>query len=231
MDRNKKKYARELRFWRTKWKERLKHDWWSKDIPRLLKISSKPGHFLSQERAVHESRALFLRVLKETRIKNKKFFKNKIVVDVGPGPMGFLEGSDAKVKIAIDPLARAYAKYNLLLPNSDAVYLNIPAEKLPLLDESIDIVVSRNNLDHVRSPKLVIKEIIRIIRPGGYFVLNVDINHPPFVAEPHNLHQKDILRMTKGLNLIRKIIYKQPHGWKGQMFVGLFRKPFHTKIK
>jgi SAM-dependent methyltransferase len=225
MEKLNKKYKRELNFWITKWTDKLKYDWWSSDIKTLLKIKKLPEFFSEEQRKRHESRALFLRLLKETRIKNKRFFKDKIVLDIGPGPMGLLEASDAKIKIAIEPLAKYFRKYKLLLKDSDVTYLNIPAEKLPFLNETMDIVISRNNLDHVGNPRKVINEVFKVLKVNGYFILNVDINHPPLVAEPHKITQKMIKNMTKNFKLIRKIIYDKPHGWKGKMFVALYQKP------
>jgi len=189
-----------------------------------LKIKKQPGFFSKEERKKHESKALFLRLLKETRIKNKKFFKDKVVLDIGPGPMGLLEVSDAKIKMAVEPLAERFRKNGLLLKDSDVTYLNIPAEKLPFLNETIDIVICRNSLDHVKNPPVVIDEIFRVLKIDGYFILNVDINHPPLTAEPHRITQKMIKDMTKNFKLVRKIVYNKPHGWKGKMFVALYQK-------
>ena len=228
MRRLNKKYKRELNFWVDKWAKKLEKGWWSDDIKSLLNIHGDPGRFSCAQRRVQEARALFLRVFKETRIRNKAFFKYKVVVDIGPGPMGFLEASDAKIKIAIEPLAGEFRKHNLLLKKSDVIYLTTPAENIPLLDGSVDIVLSRNSLDHSSNPHEVAKEIVRILKRGGYFILNVDINHPAMIAEPHRITQRMIEAMTKDFKLIRKMIYKKPHGWKGQMFIGLFRKAFSS---
>ncbi|MBU2579806.1 class I SAM-dependent methyltransferase [Candidatus Parcubacteria bacterium] len=218
------KYKRELNFWINKWEEKMQKDWWSDDVPTLLRINNNPNIYSYQQRKKQEAKALFLRFLKETEISDKSFLKNKIVVDIGPGPMGLLEASNAKIKIAIDPIAQEYQKHNLLLKDSDVVYINLPAEKIPLLDGYADVVISRNSLDHVSDPIKVVKEIYRILRTNGYFVLNVDINHPSTIAEPHKITQSMIKKITQDFELIRKIIYNKPHGWKGKMYVGLFKK-------
>jgi len=218
------KYKRELNFWINKWEKKMQKEWWSDDVPTLLRINNNPKIYSYQQRKKQEATALFLRFLKETKICNKSFLKNKIVVDIGPGPMGLLEASDAKVKIAIEPLAQEYQKHNLLFKNSDVVYINLPAEDIPILDEYADVIISRNSLDHVSSPVKVVKEIYRILKTNGYFVLNVDINHPPTIAEPHKITQSVIKKMTQDFELIRKIVYNKSHGWKGKMYVGLFKK-------
>ncbi len=41
-------------------------------------------------------------------------------------------------------------------------------EALPLRSESFDVVYSCNVLEHVRDPKLVIEEAVRLLKPGGW---------------------------------------------------------------
>lgn len=67
-------------------------------------------------------------------------------------------------------------------------------------------------------------QIVGFLKINGYFVLNVDINHPPTIAEPHKITQNMIKKMTRDFKLIRKIVYNKPHGWKGKMYIGLFKK-------
>ena len=71
------KYKRELRFWTTKWVDTLKETWWSNDIPQLLKIKNNPSLYSYKQRMEHESRGLFLRLLRETKIRNKNFLREQ----------------------------------------------------------------------------------------------------------------------------------------------------------
>lgn len=45
--------------------------------------------------------------------------------------------------------------------------VNAVGENIPFSDESFDIVYSTNVLEHVRAPKRVIDESIRVLKPGG----------------------------------------------------------------
>ena len=47
---------------------------------------------------------------------------------------------------------------------------------MPFKNEYADIVYSRNSIDHVSNPILTIKEIFRILKPGGYFYFAVYFN-------------------------------------------------------
>jgi SAM-dependent methyltransferase len=47
-------------------------------------------------------------------------------------------------------------------------------ESIPLGDESVDVAICCNALDHVRDAGAVLAEILRVLRPGGGLFLEVD---------------------------------------------------------
>ncbi|MES3037613.1 MAG: bifunctional 2-polyprenyl-6-hydroxyphenol methylase/3-demethylubiquinol 3-O-methyltransferase UbiG [Bdellovibrionota bacterium] len=48
-------------------------------------------------------------------------------------------------------------------------YINADAYALPFPDESFDVVTSTDFLEHVSDPQQVVKEISRVLKPGGIF--------------------------------------------------------------
>jgi len=62
---------------------------------------------------------------------------------------------------------------------------------LPLTDNSIDAVINEFVLEHVKEPEKIIKEIYRVLKPGGILYLAV-----PFVASFHS-SPSDYYRWTK----------------------------------
>jgi SAM-dependent methyltransferase len=99
------------------------------------------------------------------------------VLDVGAGPAPFL-GYRFPGKIlsvaAVDPLAD---DYNLLLERAGIVP-PVRTERLEgerLVErfghDRFDIAYSRNALDHAVDPTLIIKNMLAVVRPGGYVVL------------------------------------------------------------
>jgi ubiquinone/menaquinone biosynthesis C-methylase UbiE len=61
--------------------------------------------------------------------------------------------------------------------------LNAFGESIPLTDESMDLIVSLQVLEHVKTPSQVLAEAWRVLRPGGYFYLACE-NYLAF-WEPH----------------------------------------------
>ena len=51
-------------------------------------------------------------------------------------------------------------------------FLESPLEKIPLEDESIDIVISNCTINHAENKTRVWKEVHRVLKQGGYFVVS-----------------------------------------------------------
>lgn len=117
---------------------------------------------------------------------DSSYYKNKVILDIGCGPRGSLEWATmTSRRIGLDPLAKEYLK--LGAKHHQMEYMDAPSEKIPLKDGECDAVFSFNSLDHVQDIDMTIKEIKRITRPGGIFLLLVEVNHPPTDCEPHEL--------------------------------------------
>jgi SAM-dependent methyltransferase len=63
-------------------------------------------------------------------------------------------------------------------------FLNSPAENIPLVDSSLDLVFSFNTMEHFANPVLVLQEVQRVLRPGGYFFTDFD----PLYYSARGLH-------------------------------------------
>jgi len=72
-------------------------------------------------------------------------------------------------------------------PNVDVIG---DAHKLPFANESVDSVVIVAVLEHLRKPQLVLKEINRVLKKGGYVYIDV-----PFLAHYHG-YPNDFQRYT-----------------------------------
>ena len=215
----------ELEWWIKTWDTTIRNgQFWNADIPELLSIDPAADISYDQRRWL-EARAQVVRILKETQLQGSNFFKGKVVMSVGPGPIGFLEACGARVKIGVEPLANAFRQHRLLLPDSDVVYLNTGAENIPLVDDFVDVTVCRNSLDHVEEPQRVIDEIWRVTKPNGSLVVNVDVEHETRPLEPHSFSVADVECMLRRFRVEWKKVHEKSHGGEGRMYVAVCVKP------
>jgi SAM-dependent methyltransferase len=74
----------------------------------------------------------------------------------------------------------------------DEVKVMAPAGPIPYAENSFDIVISANVLEHVQDPDAVFREIHRVLRPGGVFVFQTPNkrHYVPTIARltPHAFH-------------------------------------------
>ena len=126
----------------------------------------------------------------------KSFYKDKVILDLGCGPRGSLEwATKTKRNIGLDPLADEYLK--LGASEHKMEYISAASEQIPLEDKVCDAIFSFNSLDHVENIEKTIREIKRILKPGGIFLLLVEVNHPPTDCEPHELNQRQLIDALK----------------------------------
>lgn len=176
-------------------------------------------------RRAQQARAEVRRVVSEAELGRETFFEDKVVVDIGPGPLGFPDACPARVSIAVEPLARAFADHGLLLPDSNALYLATGAERIPLLSETVDVVLARNSLDHVEDPEAVLAESQRILRAGGTLILLFDVEHTPTAAEPHTLSVARVKSALTSVTIIRERSWDEPFGHDGHRIALVAEKP------
>jgi SAM-dependent methyltransferase len=100
--------------------------------------------------------------------------KGNVILDLGSGT-GYFANSTRKQEaptFCIDISLR-----NLLSikerEDSDVSLINAKAEKLPLNDKSFDKVLCSEVLEHIKEDTAALKEISRILKPGGTLVMSV----------------------------------------------------------
>jgi SAM-dependent methyltransferase len=212
------KHEAELRWWLEKWDPVLRAGgFFPGDALELLGGEPASSDYLG--RRWQQARAEVQRVLREAAIEDQHFFEGKVVMDIGPGLLGFPDACPARVSIGVEPLAEQYAKHGLLLADSPALYLAVGAEHVPLARQSVDVVVARNSLDHVDDPDQVLHEARRLLRPGGTLILNFDVGHSPTATEPHTLQLERVRRALSGLEIIREQRLDDPHGGQGHAVI------------
>ncbi len=103
-----------------------------------------------------------------------------IILDVGCGPTCAARLFNSGLKIFMDPLMNSYQKrYSGTLPEGQKI--SCTAEKMPLKDNTSDIVLCVNALDHMIDPGKALGEIHRVLNRDGIFILGLFL-HPAFIA-------------------------------------------------
>ena len=105
------------------------------------------------------------------------------VLDVGCGTGKLLRRAttnwpEAQL-IGVDPAKGMIEMAKRLTPN--ATFFTGMAEALPLEDASVDLALSTSSFHHWQDQAAGIREIARVLSPGGYFIL-VDASFPDWLA-------------------------------------------------
>ncbi len=212
----------QLRWWLEQWDPVIRDGGLNPgDALELIGEHAAPT-YLGRRR--QQARAEVVRVLREAAIEDPGFFDGKVVVDIGPGPLGFPDACPARVSIGVDPLAERYARHGLLLPGSPAVYLTTGAEQIPLLTHSVDVVVARNSLDYVDDPERVLAEVVRILAPDGTLIVLFDEGSVPSPGEPHTLTAERVRSALAELVVTREHRWDEPFGNDGARMVIVARR-------
>jgi SAM-dependent methyltransferase len=103
------------------------------------------------------------------------------VVEVGSGAHGLIFYFGAKHGVGVDPLAVSYRR---LFPRWQACAATIAAvgERLPFSDQSFDVAICDNVVDHAESPAGIVAELVRVLRPGGLLYFTVNVHHPVYAV-------------------------------------------------
>jgi ubiquinone/menaquinone biosynthesis C-methylase UbiE len=149
-----------------------------------------------------------------------QWLRDKTVVSIGCGCTGDLAAWAAAVKIAVDPLLYTYQQLRMLVDDiagtSRTVHLAVGIEALPLLDESADLVICRNALDHMPDAALALRQMCRILKPDGRLFLSVDIGGVPTPDEPTVFSAESLaLLLQEQFVIVRQTDYPVSHsGWR-----------------
>ena len=105
--------------------------------------------------------------------------------------------------MALIPLADRYMRAGWPLYDYDAKVFTGFAEAMPFVDGYFDAAVSVNALDHVDDFNAVIREIERVVKPGGRICFEVEY-HAPTVTEPLALNDRKVSEAFQNTELKKR---------------------------
>jgi SAM-dependent methyltransferase len=128
----------------------------------------------------------------------RDWYHGKRMLDLGCGPQGSLEwAAEAAERVGLDPLVGDYRE--LGIDGHAMRYVEAPAEAIPFPDGHFDVVSAFNSLDHVDQLGRTLAEVERVLRPGGTFLVVVEVGHDPRWEEPQRLDWDSIERAAPRL--------------------------------
>lgn len=157
------------------------------------------------------------------------------VVEIGAGPYPAVAAARRGWKrcVAVDPIARGYMEEGLV-PEScgNVVYIAAPGEAVPLAAGSADLVICENCLDHVTDPASVVREMERLLAPGGYLWIFVDLSEHQDHMHPHPMSEAKMRKLLSRLTAVRVDVSSHrahPEAYGG--FRALYQKPTIVRMR
>jgi ubiquinone/menaquinone biosynthesis C-methylase UbiE len=144
---------------KNRWYLAQQHEqkWWERVLPKgdLTYFAKYAEEFLS---SVHDITA----ITEKTRI-----------LEIGSGPAGILTHLPVEFRCGIDPLEYFYglAEKSRQIRDTAVHYFAAQGEYLPFCDNSFDVILIDNVLDHCENVGAVFKEMKRVLAAGGIVYL------------------------------------------------------------
>lgn len=137
------------------------------------------------------------------------------VVDVGAGLASITRCVEGRRR-ALDPLA---THWSALLPYPPGVEpIDSYGEHIPLPDNSMDLAICTNCIDHTERPADVMSEMGRVVRAGGLLWLTCEVRELTSdernPGHPHSLDRASLLKLIEGWEVV--LHWESP-------WVGLYR--------
>lgn len=100
---------------------------------------------------------------------------NLSVIDAGSGPTCLARFFKSPRKVYVDPLMDFYQEYYRdKLPLAEgSTFVKSMAESMSFPNNTFDVALCYNVLDHTFKPDAIISEIKRILKAGGYLLLGI----------------------------------------------------------
>lgn len=133
------------------------------------------------------------------------------ILDAGCGPTCSAQLFSVGQKTYLDPLMDSYLEtYPGKLPEGEKICST--AEDIPRPDETFDVVLCVNALDHMIDPDKALAEMRRVLKRDGIFVLGIFLHPPPiatlrrFIERWLPIFREDAHPFSYTLNIIKEVL-------------------------
>ena len=108
---------------------------------------------------------------------DKERYDSYNILEIGCGPNGINNYINRGNRYGLDPLEKFYRSNETLTKLRDprVQYLEGAGERIPFEEDFYDLVISDNVLDHVYDTHVVMNEVFRVLKPGGFLYLIVNL--------------------------------------------------------
>lgn len=128
--------------------------------------------------------------------------RNKVVLDIasgsGYGTAQLAKSAKKVFGVDLDVDAIKYAKKNYFSNNTE--FIKGSGTKIPLQEDSVDVVVSFETIEHIEHYNIFMQEIVRVLRPNGLLILSTpnDIEFPEDNHyHVHEFEEKELRSLVK----------------------------------
>ncbi len=115
----------------------------------------------------------------------------RLILDVTPPGSGAvldLGGGRGALRKGLEALGYRFINLDIRCSENGEPSVIGDAHAPPFKDASFDLVVSKDTLEHFLQPRIAVKEVHRVLKPGGLFIIWVPFMHP--------FHGDDLYRYT-----------------------------------
>lgn len=143
--------------------------------------------------------------------------KNKTVLDIacGTGYGTQMLADVAKKVYGIDVSKEAVEYANKNYPHKNVIYKQGDARKIPLDDKSVDVVVSLETIEHIPEPEEFVKEVKRILKKGGLFIVSTPNDDEFTDGNVYHVHEFDFNELNR---LMKKYFKNFEYYFQGSWF-------------
>lgn len=164
------------------WREKSRQKLAQRALERQLSYQQhKAQHLRGREAEVISQMQRSSQRVRELLETYQPIGKDDRVIEVGSGAHGLIFYFGAEHGVGVDPLAVSYGS---LFPSWQQCAQTIAAvgESLPFANSSFEVVICDNVVDHAESPAQIVRELVRILAPGGILYFTVNVHHPVYAV-------------------------------------------------